>query len=309
MLWFEKDLGSQRARITTFKYPSGAPYKSQKIHGSYPIFPGATTCIDSFKNRSISYEYPISVKANKPLLLGFVANVTQFDFTAAMLPGPFFRFKRVKQIFLQDEDDYCINHPLLKKTLSELGVSGRTPLERVLRIWKFVYSNMKYGSAIRPNTAPLLLQMKQIQGACGEFTRLTTALLRASGVHAREVHSLQFPDLGPGIFDHGWAECYTPPTPWYPVRSQRFAPEITDKSYKYNFRFRDYLVVYRGTNYKPRHRVIEKKNVISYGGIVGTGIFIPLDVSERKPAIDLLQEIAAGKKNDLLLFNKINTML
>jgi hypothetical protein len=118
------------------------------------------------------------------------------------------------------------------------------------------------------------------------------------------VHSLQFTDLGLGPSDHGWAECYMPRAGWYPVRSQRPVP--TDS--KYTFDFKDFLVVYRGTNYKTQHRVIEKENVIAYGNI-GTGIFVPLEVHDRNRMINLVQQIAADNgQNALKLFNEISSM-
>lgn len=62
---------------------------------------------------------------------------------------------------------------------------GGSDLDLALRVWRHVYENVTYGRVERPNTAALVLQWRK--GQCGEYGKLTIALLRANGIPARGV--------------------------------------------------------------------------------------------------------------------------
>ncbi|MCA8959417.1 MAG: hypothetical protein KDC38_02840, partial [Planctomycetes bacterium] len=154
----------------------------------------------------------------------------------------------------------------------------------------------------RPNTGAELLQLGR--GLCGEFTRLTVTLARASGLPARETHSFGMFAKGPASNDHAWADVYLPGSGWIPVQPQESLPG----AHRYPLHYYRYLVVYRGDSYSSRSFVVELERA-SLLRSSGAGLFVPTPARERPEVMRLLCDIASDDGRDAAaLFRRVSAV-
>lgn len=292
LIWLESRDEEKPSRVNEFVFPIGCGYDSQKIFFTKSIHPNCKVSEDQWGNNSISIDNPIVVQPDVPLLLGFVAGIEMYK-DAYLIIDKSYSVQNanypdsIKNEFLTNNKEYDLNNLLMKQVSSKVTSVDKQPIHRIKDVWEYVKSTMKYGTCKRPNTAVDLLKTKV--GACGEFTRLTSAMLRASGVPSREIHSLRLSSSGPKFEDHGWTEAYLPDIGWIPVHSQEKFPE----DYKFRFNLRDYFVVYRGTDYKTQHRFIKTDNVTTLCSY-GVGYFADVPKSAQLQTAKLLQQISGS---------------
>jgi hypothetical protein len=292
LIWLENLDKEKPSSVNELAFPIGCKYDSQKNYFTKSIHPDCKVSNDQWGNISISIDNPIKVKPDVPLLLGFVAGIEMYKDVYLNIDESNWTQNTdspdmIKKVFLTDDNEYDLNNPLMKQVSQKITSTEKQPIQRVQDVWTYINSTMKYGVCKRPNTAVDLLETKI--GQCGEFTRVTAALLRASGVPSREIHSLKITSGGPKFEDHGWTEAYLPEIGWIPVHSQEAFP----KDNKFRFNLRDYFVVCRSTNYKTQHRFIKTNNVAtpcSYGA--GYFAAVPKDAQVRTAR--LLQKIAGS---------------
>lgn len=246
------------------------------------------------------YDAPIAVSPSRPLLLGFVADVTWLRNSYIVVDESQVGWQEeiptdIRDAYLADGLEYKLTDDAIRAVAEELKAGDPNPIEQVGRVWKYVNSNFRYRSTPRPNDAPVLLKCGF--GTCSEFTRLTVSLMRACGLPAREIESLRMnPGGGPVVHNHCWAEAYLPGAGWIPVQTQLKAP--VESRYRCDSLY--YLVTNRGTGlsrglpYRPTERVIAAENTIHpSGGANGLGWFIEAPEANRTRSIEMLQSIAA----------------
>lgn len=125
--------------------------------------------------------------------------------------------KKIRQLYLVDEEKYLINDPLVKKTAKEIVGREANAFFILQRVFEYVTENMSYKLSGGWNAAPFLLMRKT--GSCSEYTILTIALLRAAGVPARYVgaYVIRGEDASVDYVFHRWVEAYIPGIGWIPV--------------------------------------------------------------------------------------------
>lgn len=310
ILWLETADDNQEAAITRFVFPAGASYPSQKIRSSLPILPGAKLSTDGQGNISMTYADAIPVKPGRPVLMGFVADVSYFGPAYREIDPKTVSWKKrvppgIKRSHLSDEPEYDLFDPGIQEVVQELRRDHPTPTLQMERIWKFVNQHMRADLPPRPNTGAEVLRLGK--GLCGEYTRLTATLSRACGLPARESHAFGMFVTGPASNDHAWADVYLPGAGWTPVQPQETFPE----SSRYPLHYFRYLVVYRGISFVEKHRIIEYHNVIQNRSS-GVGFFAEMParlksggkwIYPRQHAMDLLRSISGddGKNAPQLL--------
>ena len=287
-LWFERQEETVPGHIRTFVFPVGSPYGSQDLRDVQPILTKSSLTTDSQGNLSLTYDTPITVLQGRPILLGFVADVTQYSRAYAILDESKDTITqhspRVVRAFLKDLPEYNLAHDQVRMVRDTLVNGDPDECARLNQIWDYVHSHMRYGYCKRPITGAELLRVGS--GYCGEFARLTVTLARACGVPAREVHSLAASSWGPVHNDHAWAEFYITGMGWLPIQSQEPVPTDSRLRLDYNA----YLVVFRGSSYKIKHRIIETEGLIDYGHC-GCGFFASIPADVRRETVKLLQRI------------------
>ena len=309
--WFETADQRKPAAVEQFVYPVGAPYPSQVIRRTAPIYlPGACVRTDEQGNAFLSYEAPIALRPDRPLLLGFAADATFLRdsyvvLDSARADGSTQIPSRIAEVYLPDAPEYDLRNEAIQQAAQSLKEGDPAPAQLLGRLWRFVNSHFRYKSGPRPNTAPQLL--KRGYGTCSEFTRLTVALARACGLPAREICALRMnPGGGPVEHNHNWAEVWLPGAGWIPAQTQLKPP--ADGLFRCDSLY--YLVLNRGTGltmglpYKTDKRVIAAQNTTPRAaGSRGYGWFVEAPAAERARGIDLLQAIAAddGSKAAALL--------
>lgn len=295
LLWFESADERKPAAITRFIFPAGTSYPSQVIRKSLPLYPGAKMTTDDADNLSMSYTEPIVVAAGRPVLLGFVADVSFLGPAYRVIDGDRVAWERripaaVERTFLRDEAAYDLQDPGIREVAARLTRDRPDPLVQLERIWRFVNGHMRYDLPPRPNTGAEILQLGR--GLCGEYTRLTATLSRACGLPARETHAFGMFGDGPARNDHAWADVFLPGAGWTPVQAQEELPGVP----RYPLHYYRYLVVYRGVSFVENKRVIEHTNVIQHGPS-GVGFLADLPQDPLR-VMKLLQAIAGddGKR-------------
>ncbi|MEE8469258.1 MAG: transglutaminase domain-containing protein [Planctomycetota bacterium] len=295
LLWFESADERKPAAITRFIFPAGTSYPSQVIRKSLPIYPGAKMVTDDADNLSMSYPEQIVVEPGRPVLLGFVADVSFLGPAYRVVDRDRVSWKRkipasVARTYLRDEAEYDLQDPGIQEVVLRLTRDRPDPVAQLGRIWEFVHGHMRYDLPPRPNTGAETLQLGK--GLCGEYTRLTATLSRACGLAARETHAFGMFSDGPARNDHAWADVFLPGAGWTPVQAQEDPPGAP----RYPLHYYRYLVVYRGISFVENERVIEHTNVIQHGPS-GVG-FLADPPEDPRRVMRLLQAIAGddGKR-------------
>jgi len=298
VIWFEKKDRTRDAGITQFKFPIGCEYGSQEILQVNPIRPNGKVEKDEHGNVTLSYVEPITIPSEQPIMLGYANDVVVYSNAYIKVDPPSAKKKsrlpaQISRDFLKAEEVLTLTDPELVKVASDLSALARDELDLVLRIWRFVYENITYGSVKRPNTAAKVLEWKK--GKCGEYSMLTIALLRACGIPARGVWSLRSANTGPMHNDHAWVEAYLGGIGWCPVQPQAEPPVKPE----FRLDYYSYLVVSRPECGMERYRSMNCENATVSTGTRGCGFFADVPAGKREETVKLFQAIALDDKAKL----------
>ncbi|MBM3464416.1 MAG: transglutaminase domain-containing protein, partial [Armatimonadetes bacterium] len=120
---------------------------------------------------------------------------------------------------------YLATPPSLRRLGRTLGARGRSPYEKALHVWKYVYTACTYDPAAPPGrrgdaVAHFLFESKR--GGSEQFASAMVLLCRAAGVHARLATGYLPEPCNPltGVYEvrstdfHAWAEVYVPTLGW-----------------------------------------------------------------------------------------------
>ena len=289
-LWWYETKNREAGALKKFTQPIATAHPGQRVRSADMVHPGGRLYTDSAGNRFVTYDKPIPVRPGRPVFVGYAADTTRFrsmyyvvkDRTVSMdqaVPV------EVRQ-YLENESDLNLSHPLIQNLATRFRSESGDYLGRIGRIWKLVHERMSYDSPPkRPNTADQVYEWKK--GMCGEWTRLSVALLRASGIPARRVSGHISSDAGPRDLDHTWPEAYLPGFGWLPVQTQMKPP--TDGRYQVDFR--QYHVESRGKDYSEYYER-SRSNLNRNRAYFGRGLFVELPSGERRKFMELLKKIA-----------------
>jgi transglutaminase-like putative cysteine protease len=301
------------SQLLEFSFPVYHEYPTHSVHYVSALYPGGLIERDEFGTYWLSYSKPLTIVADQALLLGFAA------------AGSFYTSSRAKILLSEIAKDHAIplsiQRHYLDNTVRAFDLSQSTkqeeiklevcaandPYQSMRNVWDFVRGHMFYKTPHRPNTAGELLDLGY--GWCGEFTRLTIALLRVCGIPARGVYGFRFHSDGPTGNAHTWAEAYLPGGGWLPVQSQNQLPKNDVYPYPQNYVMKRYVNEYHDdwitwsltpeldrpavyTEQKTLHYDISLKNAKTRW-ISGSAFFVSAKANEAENIIDLVSRIAA----------------
>ena len=123
----------------------------------------------------------------------------------------------VSTLYLRDEDKYDVANPRIQKAAKKIVGAETNPYMILLRVFHYVTRKMDYKLSGGWNAAPYVLKRKS--GSCSEYSILTIALLRASGIPARYVgaYVVRGEDASVDYVFHRWVEAYLPGIGWIPL--------------------------------------------------------------------------------------------
>lgn len=288
--WFEREDPAQPARITKYLFPVACEYDSQEIHSVNPVRHDAELTRDVFGNVTMSFAEPIEIGAEAPLLLGTVNDVVLYSGAVLKVKPLYLRESEtpaeIRTSFTTDDEILTLTDPDLAELAARLGEESDGDLELALAVWRWVYGNLSYGRAERPNTAAQVLGGRV--GQCGEYSKLAIALLRANGIPARGVWCLRAGNTGPAGNDHAWAEAWIGGIGWLPIRPQE-EPPTNDE---YPLGYHSYPIVCRPQCGLDELRGVEWENVACPTGYRGVGFFADVPEGQRAKSLELFVEIA-----------------
>lgn len=312
----------KKAKVKNFTFPVYHKYPIQKMNKIIPIYPGASFRTLKDGTKELYYKSSIPIKT-KHLFLGFMYDIEIYERARIIISSSKINWqgkipKSIREKFLhQAEVEYSPNHLELSKIAQKILEDKPSPVKVVRRVWNFVRNNMTYRKPKRPNTAVWIL--KNQHGRCGEYTRLTVALLRACGLPARGVYGIKNYTDGPAISSHAWTEVYLPDAGWMPVRSQtrlpggnkyKFEPRYVLKRFRAKYynkwlhckltKNKKCLKKWRGKR-KSRHYFIRKRSAKSRV-ISGITYFIEIgNESMKNKVIQLFQNINSQLKQNTFM--------
>jgi hypothetical protein len=271
--------------IDEFRFNSGSSYCSQEYHGLYALGPG-TRIIQEGLNCFTVADQPLIISKSRPLLLGFVADVTCYKNSYYIADANAASWKagvpeEIRKKYLRETRIYDISCPYIRKISESLMKDSSGPLQTVERVWMYVYSHMSYVQPRRAGWSASAI-LRGSKGVCGDYTVVTMALLRACGIPARMIISLRVPTGRPSRLDHVWTEAYIPGIGWLPVQSQ-----VKPRGH-FKLDAGDNLIVWRsgGRGNSIRHkRIIEQQ----------AGFFAEMAEQDRQKAVRLLQAICVDR--------------
>lgn len=125
--------------------------------------------------------------------------------------------KEIKDKYLENNDKYQYNHPLIKETLAKVIGNEQNPYWICRKIYHYLIDNMYYEMTGGWNTAPTVLARGN--GSCSEYSFVYIAMCRAAGIPARYVGSVVVRGDEASMDDvfHRWVEVYLPGYGWIPV--------------------------------------------------------------------------------------------
>ena len=284
LLWVESTDEHKRGVIKQFVLSAGAPYGSQEIRRIVPLQAGQLKQGED-QHSILTYRVPMAVLPNRPMLLGFLVEATQYP-DAFLTPASEVQTQRLPHAeqFLKDEKEYDLHNPTVQKLARTLTQGNPDPETLMRRVWEHIHGHMANGGVRRPNTGAEVLEWGK--GACGEYARVTATVLRACGIPAREVHSVYCNPSGLTTADHGWAEAFLPNFGWVPMHTQSPLPSTS----KYWFGSVNSYVIYRGLG--VRHfRKIEGEGVQRIGDY-GIGKFVSMSPDECTKTIMIVTKLS-----------------
>lgn len=151
---------------------------------------------------SVRYSCTVTTKAAGPAITG------KEPFPLAETPGFASYLSESSRVKLTPET------VLLARRLTK---GSGTEFEALVRIGRFVNSNISYNYSYYGLRLPSDQVLAVRQGVCEEFAHLFIALARAAGIPARYAGGYAWGGRGvEGFAPHGWAEAYFPGAGWVP---------------------------------------------------------------------------------------------
>ncbi|MBU0955071.1 MAG: hypothetical protein KKI09_06560 [Spirochaetes bacterium] len=246
LFWYDFKTVDAGNAITRQSFYASVPYPSQKVQDVISI--SARHRLEQVSRHQTDDNFKLTliervpVVSDRPFFFGFGvlgSRKTDLEWT---YNGPDFlldqKLDASFQPYLESNTEYNYHDPLLQTALQKILDGNPEYLETVQRIWHLVYDSIRYKSITRPNSASEVLAAGG--GFCGEFTKLTIALLRGAGIPARMVGSLSTEPLF-STSDHVWAEAYIPNIGWTALQTQTEPPD----SFTFPVAFKTYFVMKR----------------------------------------------------------------
>ena len=125
--------------------------------------------------------------------------------------------QKIKDLYLQNNEKYQIDHPIIQETLKNVVVNEKNPYLILRKIHNYLISHLKYIMDGYWDMAPTVI--RNAHGSCSEYTFTFIALCRAAGLPARYVGAT-WKRKDDSSFDnvfHRWAEVYLPGFGWIPT--------------------------------------------------------------------------------------------
>ncbi|MCP5485068.1 MAG: ankyrin repeat domain-containing protein [Spirochaetales bacterium] len=296
--WYEAESATSAGRLTRLRQPLGAEHPVQRIGNVELVNPdGRILQADETTTRTFQMNVPLEVTEERPVFVGYAIDLDQYhpyyvvynrNSPALNAPIP----SAIREAWLRDEPQFALSDARLQEVARNLKRGHSDYIALIHAVWNYVYTHMEYRSPPdRPNTAAQVLEWGS--GRCGEFTRLTVALMRAVGIAARQVNASAASPEGPDERDHTWTEVYVPDFGWLPVQSQLPVPE----NQHYEMSFRNQYVESRGPDYRV-HYSRDYDGVRRCRPYFGAGVFVPLAPEQRAGAIALLKRISVSRFYD-----------
>ena len=290
VIWLEREDAALPARVTSFSFPVACDYDSQEVRSVTPLRGGAELVEDEDGNVTMVYDEPIEIGADAPLCLGSVNDVVLYSQARLKVRPLYVRGApvpdEVRARFTADDAILTLTDPDLAQLAARLKAESDGELDLALRTWSAVYTRLEYGRVERPNTAAQVLEWRR--GQCGEYGKLTIALLRANGIPARGVWCLRAGNTGPSADDHAWAEAWIGNIGWFPIRPQEEPPE----SDEYALGYHSYQVVCRPPCGLDELRVVAWENAACPTGHRGVGFFADVPEGQRGATVAVFRDIA-----------------
>ena len=296
--WYEAESPSAPGRLTRLRQPIGAEHPVQHIRNIELVNSnGRILAADETTTRTFQMNVPLEVTRERPVFVGYVIDLDQYhpyyvvyNRNSPLLSTPV--PSAIREAWLRDESQFALSNARLQHVARTLKNGHNDYISLIHAVWNYVYTNMEYRSPPdRPNTAAQVLEWAS--GRCGEFTRLTVALMRAVGIPARQVNASAASPAGPDERDHTWTEVYVPDFGWLPVQSQLPVPE----NQRYEMSFRNQYVESRGPDYRV-HYSRDYDGVRRCRPYFGAGVFVPLAPEQRAGGIALLKRISVSRFYD-----------
>ncbi len=301
LLWFETREQNRNGVIEQLNLPVGAPYGSQEIRKIMPLGKGDLR-EDKSNNRFFIYKTPLTVAVHRPILIGYLAEVTQYQNAYITLPTRGLPEKlHDQETFLKNENEYDLNNPLVLKIARELKEGNPTPEALMRRVWNYINNHLTYAGVRRPNTGAEVLQWGK--GLCGEYARASTTLLRACGIPSREVHSVYCMPEGLSTGDHGWSEAYLPEMGWVPLLVSARIPEQS----AYVYTSWDRYITYRGLSVWNVQK-FSATNVNKIGRF-GMGRFVSMSAADCTRTFNFMERLIADDgRNASQLLSEVSSL-
>lgn len=297
VMWYELLPGQDSGWVTKQSFFAAVPYPSQRVDALRSLSPeyGVEEVTNHFVDGAykLSLKGKVEVKAERTLFYGFGADVVQepgleFSYAGEDIP----RKQRPPERFssyLDMTDKYDYEAPAVAAAMKGILKGDPGYCETIRRVWAFVNNRVSYGAGPRPNTASSILAAGE--GRCGEFSRLTVAMLRAAGIPARVV-STRAAEPWFSDSDHAWTEAYVPSLGWLPVQSQLDPPD----DFRWPATYGSYFIMKRYAD-DDGEKWIHFTSYYGKGkfhrGHIGASVDLP---AELRPAFEaLLSSFLAGK--------------
>ncbi len=301
------------SQLLEFTFPVYHEYPTHSVHYVSALYPGGLIKRDEYGTYWLSYPKPLTIADDQALLLGFAAAGSFYTSSRAKILSSEIAKDRTIPLPIQRHYlDYTVRAFDLSQSTKQENIQSEVcaandPYQSMRNVWDFVRGHMFYNTPQRPNTAGQLLDLGY--GWCGEFTRLTIALLRACGIPARGVYGFRFQSDGPVGNAHTWAEAYLPGGGWLPVQSQNQLPVNNVYPYPQHYVMKRYVNEYHDdwitwsltpepdrpavyTGQKTLHYDITLKNAKTRW-ISGSAFFVSAKPKEAENITELVRRIAA----------------
>lgn len=124
--------------------------------------------------------------------------------------------QEVKDLYLQDDEKYQIDSPIIKEILAKVVGDETNPYWIIRKLHQFLIGHLHYVMDGFWDTAPTVL--KNGHASCSEYSFVYIALCRAAGIPARYVGSVwRKKDVYMDDVFHRWVEVYLPGYGWVPT--------------------------------------------------------------------------------------------
>lgn len=123
----------------------------------------------------------------------------------------------IKEKYLEDEEKYRMDHPVIRQAVSEITTGETNPYWIARNIFDYLREKLYYDRTGGWDIAPTVLERGS--GSCSEYAFLYISMCRAAGIPARYVGSVVVRGEA-ASFDyvyHRWVEVYLPGFGWIPV--------------------------------------------------------------------------------------------